>query len=334
MCAFQSDFSPAKRSLLFRLYRLSQEVQRGSFPDVERLSALLEVSERTVYRYLELLRDDFGAPLAFDRERKGYYFTEPWDFPFPELTEGEVLSLFILVSVLRQFAGTPLESALQSLGKKLERLFPSPFKEASPHLGMMLSPFVSVLRPRVEVGGVFGTLFEAIRKRKRVRFKYRSISSGEVTTRDVEPYHLYNFEGVWYLCGFCLLRQEIRDFALDRMADVVVLPEEFNVPPDFDPEEYLSRAFRMFRGGTTRIVVRFDSYQARWIRERIWHPTQRITELDDGGLLFEVEANPEEIKRWVIGYGSHAEIVSPPSLREEVKEEIQKTLAWYLQTDT
>ncbi|MGQ9622929.1 MAG: WYL domain-containing protein [Candidatus Caldatribacteriaceae bacterium] len=70
------------------------------------------------------------------------------------------------------------------------------------------------------------------------------------------------------------------------------------------------------------------------MRERIWHPTQTITELDDGGLLFEVEANPEEIKRWVIGYGNHAEIVSPPYLREEVKEEIQKTLVRYLQADT
>ncbi|MGQ9622928.1 MAG: helix-turn-helix transcriptional regulator [Candidatus Caldatribacteriaceae bacterium] len=207
---------------------------------MERLATLLEVSKRTVYRYLELLRDDFGAPLAFDRKRKGYCFTEPWDFPFPELTEGEVLSLFILVNVLKQFAGTPLESSLQSLRKKLEQLFPSPFKETSPHLGMMLSPFVSVLRPRVEVRGVFGTLFEAIGRRKRVRLTYWSISSGEVMTRDVEPYHLYNFEGVWYLCGFCLLRKEIRDFALDRMVDVAVLPEGFDIPSDFDPEEYLS----------------------------------------------------------------------------------------------
>jgi predicted DNA-binding transcriptional regulator YafY len=312
------------------LYCLSREIQKGAFPNAERLAALLEVSKRTVYRYLELLRDDFGAPLAFDRERGGYWFTEPWDFPFPELTEGEVLSLFILVNVLKQFAGTPLESAFRSLRKKLERFFPGPFGDASPRLDMMLSPFVTVLRPRIEVGEVFGLLFEAIRKRKRISLTYRSLSSGEVTTRKVEPYHLYNFEGVWYLCGFCLLRKEIRDFALDRIVGVTVLPEEeFDIPADFDPQEYLSRAFRMFRGETCRIVVRFDPYQARWIRERIWHPTQKITELDDGGLLFEVEANPEEVTRWIIGYGSHAEIVRPPSLREAVKEELQKTLSQY-----
>lgn len=287
-----------------------------------------------MYRYLEMLQDDFGAPVVFDRKRRGYFFTEHWTFPFPELTEGEVLSLFILVSVLKQFANTPLEASLQSLRKKLEKFLPSPFRATSEHLAMMLSPFVSVLRPRAEIGKVFGTLFEAVQRRRRVRITYQSISSGETTTRDVEPYHLYNFEGVWYLCGFCLLREELRDFALDRIEEVTILPEGFAIPPDFDPQEYLSQAFRMFRGEVCKVVVYFDAYQARWIRERIWHPTQKITELDDGGLLFEVEANPEEIKRWVIGYGSHAEIISPPSLREEVRKEIEKMFARYFQSDT
>lgn len=291
------------------------------------------MSPRTVYRYLSLLRDDFGAPLVFDREKKGYCFTEPWDFPFPELTDGEVLSLFILLNVLEQFVGTPLESALLSLRKKLEKFLPAPF-ESTADLSMMLSPFVSVLRPRVDIGKAFGVLFEAIRKRKRVSLTYRSLSSGEVTTRIVEPYHLYNFEGIWYLCGFCLLRREFRDFALDRIIGISVLPESFVPSPDFNPQKYLAQAFRMFRGEVCRIVIRFDAYQAQWIRERVWHPTQKVTELDNGALLFEVEAHPEEVKRWIIGYGSHAEIVSPSFLREEVKEEIRKMYDLYFQNDT
>lgn len=121
---------------------------------------------------------------------------------------------------------------------------------------------------------------------------------------------------------------------MDRIEEVTILPEGFTIPPDFDPQKYLSQAFRMFRGKVCKVVIRFDAYQARWIRERIWHPTQKIADLPDGGLLFEVEANPEEVKRWVIGYGSHAEIVSPPALREEVREEIQKMFKQYFQSDT
>lgn len=298
------------------------------------MASLLEVSRRTVYRYLCILQDDFGVPLAFSRERGGYFFTSSWNFPFPELSEGELLSLFILVSVLKQFENTPLEESLEVLRKKLEKFLPSPSGITPDSLRMMLSPFVSVLQPRVSISENFRKVFEAIQKRRRVRITYHSLSSGERKVREVEPYHLYNFEGVWYFCGFCLQRQAIRDFALDRMEDIVVLPECFVIPPDFDPHVYLSQAFRMFRGEICRVVVRFDAYQARWIRERIWHPTQKITELEDGGLLFEVEGNREEIKRWVMGYGTHAEIIEPSSLREEVKEEIQKMYAQYFESDT
>ncbi len=272
-------------------------------------------------------------PLLFLAREGGYFFTSSWNFPFPEFSEGELLSLFILVNVLKQFENTPLEESLQVLRKKLEKIFPSLLGIIPDNLRMMLSPFVSVLEPRVSISENFRKVFGAIRNYRKIRITYRSLSSGERRVRDVEPYHLYNFEGVWYLCGFCLERQALRDFALDRMEDIVILPERFVMPPDFDPHVYLSRAFRMFRGEVCRVVVRFDPYQAQWIRERIWHPTQKITELEDGGLLFEVEGNQEEIKRWVMGYGTHAEIIEPPSLREEVKEEIKKLYIQYFESD-
>jgi predicted DNA-binding transcriptional regulator YafY len=314
---------------LVHLYRLCQEIKKGSYPNVAALAQKLEVSHRTVDRYLEMLRDDFGAPIEFDRKRGGYYFSEKWSLPFPEFTEGEVLSLFLLAKLIRQFERTPLERPLRSLRRKLERFFSNPLKLNSREFEMMVSPYISVLRSQVEVGKVFETIFTAIQKRRRIRMNYLSLSSGEKRLREVEPYHLYNFEGVWYVCGFCLLRKELRDFALDRMEEVEILPERFTIPPDFHPEEYIASAFRMFRGESCRVVIRFDAYQARWIRERIWHPTQKLEELPDGELLFTVEANPQEIKRWVLSYGSHAEVLEPPFLRKEVEEEIQKMCTRY-----
>ncbi|MGC8778736.1 MAG: helix-turn-helix transcriptional regulator, partial [Candidatus Caldatribacteriaceae bacterium] len=320
---------PVRRSLLVHLFRLFQEIKKGYYPNTATLARLLEVSHRTVDRYLEVLRDDFGAPIEFDRKRGGYYFREKWSFPFPEFTEGEVLSLFLLAKFIKQFEKTPLERPLRNLRKKLEQFFPTPLKMTPRELEMMISPSISVLRSQVEVGKTFETIFLAIQKRRRIQITYTSRSSEETREREVEPYHLYNFEGIWYLCGFCFLRQEIRDFALDRIGKVVILPEGFTLPASFNPEEYLTSAFRMFRGETCRMVIRFDAYQARWIRERVWHPTQKLQELPDKGVLFEVEANPQEIKRWVLGYGSHAEILEPPFLREEVKKEIEKMHARY-----
>ena len=324
---YRSVFS--RRSLLFRLYCLLQELQRESYPGVTRLAELLEVSPRTVKRYVEALRDDFGAPIAYDRQRRGYYLEKPWSMPFLHLTEGEALALFIFLNLTRQFRGTPLEDALHRLGEKLKLMLPEGLKMSPQEFDMFLSPLLTPLAMRVDVRETFGKVFQAITQRRRILIRYYGLSSRTESERKVDPYHLYNFEGVWYFCGFCHLRGEIRDFALDRVRWVEVLRENFSYPQDFSPQRYLESAFRMYRGERVRIRVRFDAYQAAWIRERVWHPNQEIEELPDGGIVFTVWANPEEIKRWVLGYGAHAEVLEPETLRESIQEEIQKLQRMY-----
>jgi predicted DNA-binding transcriptional regulator YafY len=318
-----------KRSLLFRLVRVVQEIKKGTYPSTAALAEVLEVSERTVDRYIETLRDDFGAPIAYSRKHKGYYFQESWVFPFPVLTEGEVFSLFLSLNLFKQFEGTPLEKPLRNLAKKLEDLFYEQTELTPKELEMMLSPFVIFVKPKVRIDEVFAKVFEAIVTRRWIKIRYFSFSSEEERERVVEPYHLYNFQGVWYFFGFCHLRQEIRDFALDRVAEVEVLPETFSLPQGFDPQDYLFRGFRMYRDHLEQVRIRFDPYQARWIKERIWHPSQKLEELPDGSVIMEISAHPEEAKRWIIGYGPHAEVLEPASLREEVRREVEEMLRLY-----
>jgi len=320
--------------LLFRLYKLVQELKRESYPSSEKLGQILEVSERTVDRYLETLRDDFGAPIAYDRKRKGYYLEKPWSMPFSALSEGEALALFIFLSLVEQFKGTPLEDAFSRLGEKIRFALPENLRMSQEEFEMFFSPFLLPLAVRVDVGKTFGEIFRAITEHRCILIRYHGLSSRTETERKVRPYHLYNFEGVWYFCGFCELRNEIRDFALDRIREVAILEEIFVRPSRFSPREYLVKAFRMYRGELVKIRIRFDHYQAAWIKERIWHVTQKIEDLPDGGVIFTIQAHPEEIKRWIIGYGAHAEVLEPKSLREEIRREIQKLQDFYASTDS
>jgi predicted DNA-binding transcriptional regulator YafY len=150
------------------------------------------------------------------------------------------------------------------------------------------------------------------------------LSSNETRERKVDPYHIYNFQGVWYFCGYCHLRKEIRDFALDRIVDIKILGERFEIQRDFNLKDYLNRAFRIYKGDTQRIKIWFDSYQSRWIKERIWHETQEIEELGNGEVILTIEGNIEEIKRWVMSYGSHCRVIEPETLKKEIEEEIKR----------
>ena len=104
------------------------------------------------------------------------------------------------------------------------------------------------------------------------------------------------------------------------------LPSTFQVAPDFSLNTYLETGFLAERATEPEnIVIKFDEYQARWIRERRWHTSQQIEELPSGELILRLRVGGlGEVKRWIMGYGSHAEVLEPESLRREIKEEVKK----------
>ena len=105
----------------------------------------------------------------------------------------------------------------------------------------------------------------------------------------------------------------------------------FQILPSFSLEAYLAKGFLAERAAQPEdVVIKFDEYQARWIRERLWHSSQRIEELPSGGLILRLTVGGlGEVKRWVMGYGKHAEVLQPESLRREIGEDVQKMAEIY-----
>ena len=64
---------------------------------------------------------------------------------------------------------------------------------------------------------------------------------------------------------------------------------------------------------------------APYIRESLWHGSQQLTALPDGGLLYEVCVSyPKEVAWWAMSWGSEAEVLEPPELRAYMAEEVRK----------
>lgn len=322
-----------KKTVLIRLYKIFHKIKTGNptFKSIlEEISFELgKVSERTIKRDISTLKYEFNLPIEYNRKRKEFYLTEACNFPFPPLTEGEVFTLLIATNLLRQFKGTPLEKDLEGVERKVEAIFSEKANIKPNQLEMALSVSVSLITPKVDIQNIFKKTFNAIMEKRRILINYHTMSSGETRERKIDPYHIFNHQGVWYLCGYCYLRKEVRDFALDRIERIEVLKDRFEIPEDFRVQEYINRAFRIYKGETKKIRIKFDAYQAKWIKERVWHETQKIEELKNGEIILEMEANPQEVKRWVMGYSSHAEVLEPGSLREEIIKDIKKISVIY-----
>lgn len=313
-----------KKFTLGRLFRIYEKIREGTFPNVEYLSKEEEVSERTIKRDIQTLKYTLDAPISYSKSRNGYYLTKNWEFPFPELSTGEILTLFIANNLLKDLKGTPLYETGLTLSKKLEKLLPERVSIKDREIEEMLSISFQPIKIKKDIVDIFDKLFNSIRERNSVLIKYYTISRDEETERIVDPYHLYNFEGVWYLVAYCHKRGEVRDFALDRINGITVLKEKFNFKEDFNIKEYLQKSFRIYKGNEDEFTLLFDPYQAKWIKERIWHNSQKISENPDGSLILKIKGNKEEIKRWIIGYGKHVLVLEPESFREEIINELDE----------
>jgi predicted DNA-binding transcriptional regulator YafY len=314
----------------WRVIRILESRKRG-MTGVE-LAAELEVPLRTVYRDLEALQEA-GFPIFTENVGRNSYWklvdTFKKDLPIP-LTVTELMALHMSRNLLGVFEGTFFHDSIESLFSKVKAILsPETIRYLENVSGRLGVGFLSC-KDLSACKEAIRAVSEATAKRRRVEMVYNAVSSGSQTLRKIDPYHVRAMNGGFYLIGLCHLRNEVRTFAMDRIKDFKVLEEAFSMPKEFCLEDYLQTAFHVMRGDPERIVARFSSAASHVVRERIWHPTQEIRELPDGGvqLVMEVPINYEIIS-WILGFGAAAEVLEPDSLRDRIRDELHAAAACY-----
>lgn len=315
-----------------RLSRLCAEIQQGRYPTKAVLACLVERSRRTVQNDLRALVNDFAAPLKFDRVKNGFYFTDlAWRLPSIVLTEGELISFFAAERVLRRLGAASEVQLARNAVRRLAALLP---QEIVVDLGALEDAMSFAPEPVLDVSPeILQQLATAALRRQTLHIHYYSQYRAEHTERDVNVLVLHNALGEWYAICYDHHRQAIRDFHAGRILRLSVTHRKFTPPADWDAQAYLQRGFGMFRGGQDVVVeVEFAPEQARYARERAFHPTQQRRELPDGSLrlTFETtEAALEQVARWLMQYGPQARALRPAALRALLRERLRGAAALY-----
>ena len=308
-----------------RIYWIDRQIRAERYPNAHTVQKHFELrNARTAYDDRKFMIR-LGAPIDYDNTRKGWYYSDPAYFlPSIMLSRDEITAFFLGEELFRRYLGTPFETPLRLALDKIKQHLPEHVNYDAQRETAAFT-FTGGGRAKVDPELLL-ELSEAIRSKHSVEMEYYSASSGRTNTRVVDPYHLNNIHGDWYLIAYCHTRCEPRDFLTSRIKAHKRLPSTFHVASDFSLNTYLETGFLAERAAARKnIVIRFDEYQARWIRERQWHSSQQIEELPSGELILRLRVGGvDEVKRWVMGYGPHAEVLEPESLRREIKEEIKK----------
>lgn len=316
---------------LERIFWIDYQIRAGRYPNNGQIAAHFEISEKTAQRTMDFLRDRLKMPVGYHPEERGWYYTEPaWALPAIELIEGDLVAILLAEKLSRQYRGTAIgQQVTQAFSKVLEAMTNTITLDlaALAEAHSFEAAATSELDPKL-----FANLGRAVRERQAVRMLYYTAMRNEEKWRTVNPLHLRNHLGDWYLIAWDHGRQKPLDFHCGRIRELQVLADKFAAPADFVLSEYLDSGFGMIRGQEPiQVEVIFDEYQSRWMRERgKFHPTEEREELPDGRLRMRLTVTAlDGVKRFVMQYGKHVTVVAPEALRQAIREEIATLLEIY-----
>jgi predicted DNA-binding transcriptional regulator YafY len=320
----------AARPPLRRLMAIDQAVRARDWPNASSLALRLEVNLRTIRRDITFLRNQLRAPISFDHVQNGYYYTEPsFRLPYLQLSQGELVALYLVERLMRQLEGTPFESDLRQVIDKLGTMLPDGVSVRLDAMADVLA-VLPAARPYYDPES-FCALSTAVVCRHRVEMVYWTAGRNETNRRVFDPYDLVLIDDGWYAIGYCHLRGEVRTFAVQRIRSLLATGETFDRPAEFRVEDYMQGSFRAVRGdGDYEVVLRFTLDVAGRIAEKRWHPSQTIEHQPDGSLIVRFHLTSlVEVKRWVMYWGSQCEVMEPDNLREIITKDLQLGIAQY-----
>jgi predicted DNA-binding transcriptional regulator YafY len=326
-------FDMARGDQLARQWKIIQTLitsRRGK--SAAELASDLECHPRTLYRDLEALQVA-GFPIYTEKvEGKNLWSlldTLKHHIPIPfSLTE--LMALYFGTDMLKAFKGTAFHDSLESLSQKIKATLPPESMKYLKSVEQTLQVGIKPYKDYARFKEIINRVNEAALQRKSIEMVYYTMSRKKESKRKVDPYRIWFFNGTFYLIGYCHLRGEVRVFALDRVKMLHQTKESFEIAEDFDFDEFLRPSFGVYQGEPVKVRIWFSPDAAGYIKEKIWHDTQEIVSQKDGSIIFEAEvAGTEEIKFWVMSWGSKAEALQPESLREEIRLDAEKIVDYY-----
>ncbi|MFO7578510.1 MAG: WYL domain-containing protein [Pelovirga sp.] len=321
---------PKKYSQAARLHDLIRILEMRYGATVSELVEECDVTRRTVYRDLQALMDA-GYPLISDRQADGqvvYRFMTGFSkIPPLTLSVEELMTLYLCRGQLDFLHGTPFQEDLDAIFARLRSMLPPRTVAHLERVAEASCPRFQGYKDYSAQYRLLGDLRQALLSQRRCLIHYRPAQRA-TTTYLIDPYTLLFYNNGLYVCAYAHNRDGMRIFAIDRIEQVALEPQRFEVPQDYAPGNLTGTAFGLIDDGVPHdLVVHFASDIAHLVAERIWHPQQRIEEQPDGSLVLRFRASGDkELLAWLYSFVPHVRIVAPAALRHQFIEGLQSAL--------
>jgi predicted DNA-binding transcriptional regulator YafY len=238
-------------------------------------------------------------------------------------SDEEIRALVIAVRRLAEMKGFSMAREARSVLRKL--VFDSPCgEEADGSLAFYYSGHYT--SPELE------TVTEALMHKKSLRMTYYSLHSDSVSERTIYPYALLQRRGGWYLVAWCCLRNDLRQFRLERIRSIQMNRKhldtaDYTIPRDFSLKDYMGKEtwdYSAARPTSVEVKMSRGQYQqarARWSdRDDVSFPSKRRN------VVVMKVRDDTAFCRWVLAQQGGVEILSPRRLRRQIRALIKRMI--------
>ena len=299
---------------------------------VEELRKRDETSDKTVRRVLDTMQDCGWVECTARRTEHNRKYWSIKKTPQIEFSHSELLSLYLGQQMMQPLAGTPLYAGVHSLLNKVRASQPKAIEELSRALLRYFHVTAFGQSDYSEKTQLISDLFDAAQNHRVLTITYQKADAAEPKQYLIHPYAIFYHSGSMYLVALSVEANDIRHFKIDRMLTATETGRSFQMPENWNLQDYRHKSFGAFSPtGETHVVrIRFTDRAAKHVRESKWHHSQKTTDHADGSLTLQITVeNLEEIQAWVLSFGPWAKVLAPQVLIENVRRAAMATATQY-----
>lgn len=314
-------------SRLHRLVGIVLLLQSRSVTRAEDIANHFGISVRTAYRDLRAL-EQAGIPIAAEAGI-GYSLAEGYHLPPVVFTREEASAMFIGGEFVERYTDRSLQTHARSALAKIRAVLPTTtrgFLEELEHITVVQPPSSH----HDAVTDYMATVQGALVGRHVLRLRYYSNYRDSIDARDVEPLGMIYYGNRWHLIGFCRLRNDIRDFRVDRIHSLEVSEEIFSPREEFSLKHYVENLYSHTHDASHEVRVYFSRPALRFAEARHYYGLVEEKDVEDGGkeLTF-VVSSLRWIANWLFCFGPSVLILYPEKLRSMMYELARDVLERY-----
>lgn len=308
-----------------RLTAILIQLQTKKIVKAEEISDRFEISLRTVYRDVKALMEA-GVPIGSEAG-KGYFIVDGYHLPPVMFSQEEASAMLTAGKLVEKMTDTSIRKAYENALLKIKSVLNDSEKDHLENLQSSIQVWRMPDQPSNEYPNEFmADITKAISHRCVLLIEYYSDKTQEHTKREVEPIGIVHYSGRWHMIAWCRLRNGYRDFRVDMIRTLKNTNAAFDIRNLFTLQEYFQSMMEAHHN-MEKVSVLFNKSIARFLRNvKYYYGFVSEEELDDAIRMTFLVANFNYFCRWLLTYGTEAEVEGPEKLKETMENLMEELI--------